>query len=250
MKKICEMYYASILHMYHLHYPYLRINSIFEKEAVMVPAVAKQRANYMTHVMTEQCVIIKSSISCQECALLHGRPLCRFYYAGIIAGHPGGEWLMTRAGSLQQCFNSRAIVCHWKIHEEKKEKKASEKQRKKEREKKRIKRLLKVGGIIRPFLKTGKKCLGVSSVGSGVERFFFDVRIAFFERNGVKLGATASVDFIVGNLILRPLLAPRCAIVSLAANMGNSSAELAVFYLPSSWIFFHTSRKFSCFWIV
>lgn len=190
MKKICEMYYASILHMYHLHYPYLRINSIFEKEAVMVPAVAKQRANYMTHVMTEQCVIIKSSISCQECALLHGRPLCRFYYAGIIAGHPGGEWLMTRAGSLQQCFNSRAIVCHWKIHEEKKEKKASEKQRKKEREreKKKDKETAESGRYNPAVSENGEKMFRGEFGWKRSRTFFFRRAHRFFREKWGKTG--------------------------------------------------------------
>ncbi|KYM79131.1 hypothetical protein ALC53_10468 [Atta colombica] len=47
------------------------------------PAMAKREANYVTHVMTGQCVIIKSSISCQECALLHSR-LAIGHYANSI----------------------------------------------------------------------------------------------------------------------------------------------------------------------
>lgn len=110
------------------------------------------------------------------------RPLCRFHYAGIIAGHPGGEesdWWRA-PGPLQQCLNSRAIVCHWKIREKKREGKrrrgSGGKRRGEEGEREK---LSKVGGIIRPFLKTGKKWLGVGSVGSRV-RSFFGARDIFF----------------------------------------------------------------------
>jgi len=47
-------------------------------------ATAKREANYVTHVMTGQCIIIKSSISCQECALLHDRPAIGHYANSIM----------------------------------------------------------------------------------------------------------------------------------------------------------------------
>lgn len=156
--------------------------------------MAKRQANYVTHVMTGQCVIIKSSISCQECALLQGRqstimpiPLCRYY---CRSPRRRGEWLMTRAGSLQQCLNSRAIVCHWKIHGEKKgKKKASRKRGEKERK--------------REIVESGRHNLAVSENGEKMVRgrfgwrqsqifffffFFWHTRAAFFREKWGKTG--------------------------------------------------------------
>lgn len=81
------MYYASLLHMYQQHIIaiYALIRHLRSKRDDDGPATAKREANYVTHVMTGQCVIIKSSISCQECTLLHGRPAIGHYADSIMS---------------------------------------------------------------------------------------------------------------------------------------------------------------------
>lgn len=60
-------------------------------------------------------------------------------------------------------------------------------------EKRERERLSKVGGIIRPFLKSGKKWLGVDSpVEAESESFFRRARRFFFRGNGVKSGDCVS----------------------------------------------------------
>lgn len=171
--------------MYQSHYRDLRINSAFEKEMGWWWSSDSKAGSELCDIRNDGVMrhnkILDLVSGVRAIARPAGnRPLCRFHYAGIIAGHPGGEesdWWRA-PGPSQQCLNSRAIVCYWKIRE-KKEGKGRRERGGRGRERKREK-LSKVGGIIRPFLKTGKKWLGVSSVGSRVGLFL--ARSTFFSR--------------------------------------------------------------------
>lgn len=84
-EKTRKMHYASLLHMYHVViiaiYALIRH---WRKKLNDGFAMAKRQANYVTHVMTGQCIIIKSSISRQECVLLHDRPAIGHYADSIM----------------------------------------------------------------------------------------------------------------------------------------------------------------------
>lgn len=159
----------------------------------------------MTYVMTGQCVIIKSSISCQECALLHGRPAISHYANSIMSVllpvTPAEKRVTDDARPILR--NNALTAGRWFAIEKFEKKKREGERRRRKGERKREK-LSKVGGIIRPFLKTGKKWFR-GLVRSGADLFL--ARATFFFRGKWgKTGATALVDLIVGDLILRPLL--------------------------------------------
>lgn len=114
---------------------------------------------------------------------VHGRPvgnrlLCRFHYADIIAGHPGGEesdWWRA-LGPLQQSLNSRAIVCHWKIHGKKRKEKGAGKERERD--------IVESGRHNLAVSENGEKWLGVrfSWKQSRIFFFFFGTRAPLFFR--------------------------------------------------------------------
>lgn len=177
--------------MYQSHYCDLRINSKRKRDDG--PATAKREANYVTYVMTGQCVIIKSSISCQECALLRDRPAIGHYADSIMPillpvtpEEKRVDWWRA-PGPSQQCFNSRAIVCHLKNSRKKREGKGRrERGREGEGEREKERETAESGRHNSTVSENGEKWLGVSSVGSRVGLFFFGELDVFFEENGVK----------------------------------------------------------------
>jgi len=205
----------------------IRIYTLISRRDDYGSATAKREANYVTYVMTGQCIIIKSSISCQECVLLHDRSAIGHYANSIMPvllsvtpEEKRSDWWRA-PGSSQQCLNSRAIVCHWKIREKKRDRKRRQKR----------------GGKRRETVESGRHNPTVSENGEKMVRgffgweqsqTFFGAHDVFFEENGVKLGDR--VDLIVGDLILRPLLeVPKRAIVGFAANTGCYPQSLPSF---------------------
>lgn len=131
--------------MYQSHYRDLRINSAFEKEMGWWWSSDGKAGSELCDIRNDgvmhhnKILDLVSGVRAAIARPAGNRPLCRFHYAGIIAGHPGGEesdWWRA-PGPSQQCLNSRAIVCYWKIREKKRRKRAPRKRRERERKKER-----------------------------------------------------------------------------------------------------------------
>lgn len=118
----------SSTHVSVTYYRDLRINSAFEKQAgwwwVGDGKAGSELCDTRNDGAMRHNKILDLVSGVRAIAWPAGnRPLCQFHYVGIIAGHPAGEesdWWRAPDPS-QQCLNSRAIVCHWKIREKKRE---------------------------------------------------------------------------------------------------------------------------------
>lgn len=88
------MHYASLLYIYQSHCN-LRINSVLEKEAEWQfrdGKAASELCDTRNDGAMRHNKILDLVSGVRAIAQPAGnRPLCRFHYADIIAGHPGGE---------------------------------------------------------------------------------------------------------------------------------------------------------------